>query len=244
MKVAAVQFQPVFGKKEVNLLQAARLVVDAAKAGARLVVLPELCTTGYSIMNKEDAWKLSENISTGPTLKVMMEVARRYNVDIVWGMVSHVDDHLFNSQVLVTPGGYYQSYNKINRWGNDFLWADPGFDNPPVIHILDGKRMLKMGLLICRDIRDKATEKGSYFYDPGDADIVAMSANWGDGGFPAVTWMEFAKDNKCVLVVANRYGKELPNNFGEGGVCVIHPHGLVECEGLKWSEPCFVMGEI
>jgi predicted amidohydrolase len=102
----------------------------------------------------------------------------------------------------------------------------------------------KVGLLICRDVRDKKDDKWSSFYEKGDADIVAMSANWGDGGFPAVSWMEFAKDNKVALIVANRYGKEIPNDFGEGGICVVEPSGKVHCDGIVWNQPCIVYADL
>ncbi|HAI20301.1 MAG TPA: nitrilase, partial [Clostridiales bacterium UBA8153] len=42
---AAVQYEPEFGAVEVNLTRLAGLVESAAAAGARLVVLPEMCTT-------------------------------------------------------------------------------------------------------------------------------------------------------------------------------------------------------
>jgi predicted amidohydrolase len=246
MKVAAVQFRPVWGKKEANLLELGRLIMTAAKAGAKLVVLPELCTTGYTFMNEEDARKQAEIVGSGRTLQFMQELARRLRINLVWGMMEEEPGtgYLFNSQIFTTSGGFYQGYRKINLWSTDFLWAKPGTNNPPVIRVVDGEHVYKMGLVICRDVRDKTNEKDSYFYEPGDADFVAMSANWGDGGFPSVSWVDFTKDNKCSLIVSNRYGAEMPNNFGEGGVCVIHPCGRIECEGLKWNEPCIVYGDV
>ena len=79
---------------------------------------------------------------------------------------------------------------------------------------------------------------------PGDADIVAFSSNWGDGGFPAVNWMDFAKENHTVLVVANRYGQETCNNFGEGGSCIVEPGGKVHCQGLQWNQDCIIYADV
>jgi hypothetical protein len=42
------------------------------------------------------------------------------------------------------------------------------------------------------------------------ADVVCLSANWGDGGFPAVSWMDFVEENSTCLIVSNRYGQEGP----------------------------------
>ncbi len=75
-------------------------------------------------------------------------------------------------------------------------------------------------------------------------------SNWGDGGFPAVPWIEFARDNDVVLIVANRHGKEVPNDFGEGGVCIITPEGTdahpngVFCDDLKWNADCIVYADV
>ena len=120
------------------------------------------------------------------------------------------------------------------------MWASPGTGNPSIATI-DGA---KVGLLICRDVRDKKDDSWDSFYEPGDADIVCLSANWGDGGFPAVAWMDFVADNATALVVANRYGKEIPNDFGEGGICVIQKDGRVETTGLQWERDCVVVADV
>jgi predicted amidohydrolase len=147
---------------------------------------------------------------------------------------------LYNGQVLVTPDGRWVSFRKVNRWAQDYLWASSGRSNPPIIEVGG----LKVGLLICRDVRDKKDDNWKSFYEKGDADIVALSANWGDGGFPAVSWMEFAANNRTTLIVSNRYGQEANNNFGEGGICVIRPSGEVVCEGLVWNQDCVVCAEV
>ncbi len=242
MKVAAIQFRPTFKDKEANLRQAAGFVAQAAQAGAQLIVLPELVTTGYSFMSEEEAGAFAEVAEPGGmTFGVMASLAAKLDVAIAWGMVERDKgtNHLYNTQVLVFDCGHV-SYRKVNRWGNDFLWAKEGRANPPVV-TYQGK---KVGLLICRDVRDRKDSKWKSFYEKGDADIVCLSANWGDGGFPAITWMEFAEDNNAVLIVSNRWGKEIPNDFGEGGVCVIYPDQRVVCDGLVWNQDCIVFSEV
>jgi predicted amidohydrolase len=167
----------------------------------------------------------------------MTEASNALGVAIAWGFIENgPNDGLYNSQALALPGqGIVGTYRKRNRFGNDFLWALPGDVSPP-IYTWRGKRI---GLLICRDIKDSNDVKED-LYEPGDADIVAFSANFGDGPFPANAWMRFVEDNKTALVVSNRYGQEENNNFGEGGSCVIQANGKVWCDGVKWSAPCVV----
>jgi predicted amidohydrolase len=255
MKVAAIQFAPVFRQKRENQRRLVKLIEQAAAEGAQLIVMPELATTGYSYMSPEEARIDAEVITLGPifraideipTTKLMAQLAGKLNVHLVWGMVELEDgtSKLFNSQVYVDPFGYYESTRKINRWGNDFLWAEAGRSNPAIAKASFNGIEKRVGLLICRDVRDKVNGNWTSLYTPGDADIVCFSANWGDGGFPAVSWMDFAAENKTTLIVSNRYGQETCNNFGEGGVCVIEPNGKVHCKGLVWDQDCIVYAEI
>ena len=247
IKVATVQFAPQFKAKTENLRALAELVSEAAENDAQLIVLPELAAVGYSFMGYEDAAPYAEVLnSDSQSMGIMKALSTRYNCGIAWGLIEKDEGtgKLYNSQVLVVPDAW-ESYRKVNLWGNDFLWASEGRGNPSVLRVdFDGLEQKKVGLLICRDIRDRKDGEWQSFYEPGDADIVVMSSNWGNGGFPAVGWIDFAKDNHTTLVVSNRYGKETPNDFGEGGVCIIGPDGKVEIDGLVWNQNCIVYGEV
>ncbi len=253
IKVAAVQFAPVFEDKMGNLRRMAHLAKQAADERAQLVVFPELATTGYSFMSKEHAAPHAEPIHPDTlTFKSMRVLAESFRIHIVWGMVE-IDPgtgDLYNSQVMVSPDGQWITYRKVNRWGNDYFWARPGRANPSVMTAYFdgpiGEPLIakKVGLLICRDARDKKDDNWKSFYEKGDADIVCLSANWGDGGVPSVTWMDFVEDNQATLIVSNRYGKESNNDFGEGGTCIIEPPDVVHAAGLRWYEDCVVYAEV
>ena len=253
MKIATVQFCPTLKDKRSNLTRLAKLIIEAAHNGAKLVVLPELCTTGYHFMSDEEARPFAESVSwledfdslsPDTALYVFGRLSKELDISIVFGFIE-LDpgtSKIYNSQLYYEPSGYYDKYAKINFFANDHLWASKGISNPPVVKCqFEDKRV---GLLICRDVRDKKDDKWTSFYEPGDADVVCLSANWGRGGFPSNSWVEFAEENKVTLVVSNRYGIEGPNDFGEGGVCVIEKTGKVHCKGLKWEEDCIVYAEV
>ncbi len=262
MKVAAVQFAPEFGQKDRNLVRIANLVLDAASNGAKLVVLPELATVGYSFMSPAEVAPLAETLLPLPnddqpqnaSVQVMYSLASKMNIHIAWGLIERDvgTGDFFNTQVLLCPDGTYESYRKVNLWGNDILWATEGRGNPPVLTCNFGGISKKVGLLICRDVRDKKDDHWDSFYQKGDADIVAFSANWGEGGFPANAWMDFVKENHTTLIVANRYGDEggKPNKFGGGGSCIWttrkdkdHPNG-VHFDGLVWNQDCIIYADV
>lgn len=243
-RVAAVQFCPKFKDVPANLRKMAGLISQAAGQKAKLIVLPELATTGYSFMSVDEALPLAEIADKGGrTFDLMATLSKKLGVTIVWGMMEQDKGtkKLHNSQVLVKPDGAFVKYQKVNPFGQDWIWSTPGRSNPPVIEVED---FGKVGLLICRDVRDKVNDKWESFYEKGDADVVAFSANWGRGGFPATAWMEFVDNNKIPLIVSNRYGEEANNDFGGGGVCIIHEDKRVECDGLAWGQDCIVLGEI
>lgn len=243
MKVAAVQFMPRFKDPVGNMNAVTLLVRQAIANGAEVITLPELCTTGYSFMGSDDARPYAEVLSgSSPSMMAFQALAREHGVAIAWGVMEmSPEGALHNSQVLATPTTHVVC-RKLNQWGNDFLWADAGTESPPILEYR-GKRL---GTLICRDIRDKGPKWSNLtdFYEKGDADIVCFSSNFGDGGFPSVSWVNFARDNQVWLIVSNRYGKEACNDFGEGGICVIEPRGKVHCQGLLWNEPCIVYANI
>lgn len=249
MKVATVQFAPVFLKKADNLKRLSKLVVEAARNGAKLVVLPELCTTGYSFMSAEEARPFAESVNwldeetrSDSAMGTFSRLASLLEIHIIFGYVE-LDlgtKKLYNSQAYISPERGYASYAKLNPWGNDYLWAERGRSNPPIVTI-EGKRV---GLLVCRDVRDKVNDDWTNIYSAGDADVVCLSANWGKGGFPSGSWMDFVEENKTALVISNRYGLESHNDFGGGGICIIDKTGKVNCEGLKWNEDCIVYGDL
>jgi 5-aminopentanamidase len=243
VRLAAIQFAPTFREVESNLRRLVSLIVEAANKGASLIVCPELIY-GYSYMSKAEAEPFAEVLSPengGKSFVLFRRLAAQLRVAIVWGVPEKDPgtDKLYNSQALVFPDGRYASYRKINRFGQDWIWAEEGTSSPPIIDFM-GKQV---GLLICRDVRDKS-EKMDAFYEKGDADVVCFSSAWGRGGFPSISWVDFAKNNGTILVVSNRYGKEANNDFGEGGSCIISPKGEVHCEGLVWGQDCIIFADI
>lgn len=254
MLVAAIQFRPFLKEVRRNLQKLVSLVIEAGEKGAKITVLPELCITGYSFMSQKEAELFAEIISDfkpqdrNPvsSISVFYALAHKYDMYIAWGLVEkdNGSKNLFNSQILMCPDGSFETYRKINRFSADFLWASEGRANPPIRKIKVNGKTYKVGLLICRDVRDKKDDTWKDFYEKGEADIVCLSTSWGRGAFPANAWMDFVKDNDTTLIISNRYGKEVPHDFGDGGICIIKPDQKVQCEGLVWNKDCIVYGDV
>lgn len=250
--LSCVQFQPRFARCPAdvsdNVRRSAPLIHEAGRVGSQLIVFPELAFTGYSFLDRDQAAAVAEALD-GMTFRAMRAVAVELKAYVAWGYVESAEGRLHNSCSMVGPdGALVSSYRKINLWGNDFLWASPGREPAPIVQTELGRT----SVIICRDLRDKvptnipimASKKPQPFWKAQKVDVVAACLNWGKGGFPSTTWMDFAADNECTLAVANRWGAEengtFRQSFGQGGSCVIRPDWTVHTGGLKFNQDCVV----
>jgi predicted amidohydrolase len=148
LRVACIQTEPVIGDKAHNLKQTLTRVAEAAAAGANLVVLPELCSTGYVFATRQEAFALAEPVPEGPTTAAWAEAAARHDLHIVAGIAERDGDVLYNSAVVVGPQGYVGRYRKNHLWAAENLFFEPGNLGMPVFRIGAGR----IAVAICYDI--------------------------------------------------------------------------------------------
>src|SRR5215472_271968 len=84
-RVAAIQYEPTLGQKEKNVTDLLRLVEEAAKHNARLIVLPEMATTGYCWESRREIAPHVEPIP-GPTTDRFQQLATQYDCFIAIGL--------------------------------------------------------------------------------------------------------------------------------------------------------------
>ncbi len=83
VKVACIQFLPVFGDKDANLSAMARDIRKAAHLGAEIVVLPELADSGYVFNTAPELAGLAEAIPGGRSAESLIALARELGIHIV-----------------------------------------------------------------------------------------------------------------------------------------------------------------
>jgi predicted amidohydrolase len=142
-KIAAAQFSPVPGKVDDNLKKMESLLQKAG-AGVDLVVYPELATTGI-IKTKAEAEGLGEDLAKGPTVKKLMELAKKAKTYIATGIAEKADGALYNSAILVGPDGVVGKYRKLHLTSADKTWAQPGNLGLPTFDIPAGRVGLIVG---------------------------------------------------------------------------------------------------
>jgi predicted amidohydrolase len=147
MKLSCAQLWPRIGELESNRRRAASAVSAAAADGAALIVLPELCVSGYVFRDAAEARELAEPID-GPTVEGWREQSVREEIAIVGGVCELDDDGLLrNSAVLIEAGELLAVYRKIHLWDREKLVFTPGDDPPPVVET----SLARVGVGICYD---------------------------------------------------------------------------------------------
>src|SRR5512136_1373343 len=104
LKVALGEYDIGWHDPETSIARAAALVDRAAASGAQLVVLPEMCTTGFT--NAADRY--AEPVD-GPSANAIAAVAGRARVHVIAGIATRANEGggeaFYNSSVLFAPDG-------------------------------------------------------------------------------------------------------------------------------------------
>ncbi|MBH5389988.1 nitrilase-related carbon-nitrogen hydrolase [Bradyrhizobium diversitatis] len=218
-KVATVQFEPIMFEKERNIARLLELCEQAAVAGAKLIVTPEMGTTGYCWFDRAEVRPFVERIP-GPTTDRFAALARKHDCYIVVGMPEvDEDDIYFNSAVLVGPDGIVGRHRKTHPYISEPKWAAAGDLHNQVFDTPIGR----IALLICMDIHFVETAR---LMALGGADVICHISNWLAERTPAPYWISRAFENGCYVIESNRWGLERTVQFS-GGSCVIAPDGQV-----------------
>jgi predicted amidohydrolase len=234
-RVAAIQFEPALGEKGRNIDALLRLTEEAMQQGARLVVLPEMATTGYCWQSRAEIAPFVEPVP-GPTTDQFQQLAVRYQ-SLVAVALPEVDPHTqvyYNSMALVGPEGVIGTYRKIHSYISEPRWARDGDLGVPVWETPLGK----LSGLICMDAMYFESARLSALRG---ADVLLFPTNWvDDEPHPSSWWMARAFENGVYLIAANRYGNERGVPFS-GGSCIINPDGSIQAscatgDGIVYGE--------
>jgi predicted amidohydrolase len=146
MRIAALQMRAVAGDPAANLARIERAAVEAAAAGAALLVAPELAITGYGA--GEAIRDLAEPVE-GRVVDRLAAIAAATGLAIACGIAERDGGDVYNSAVLIEPAGRRTVYRKSHLYGPyERCLFRPGLP-AAVTANLGG---LKVGMLICYDV--------------------------------------------------------------------------------------------
>jgi N-carbamoylputrescine amidase len=213
---------------EANVARTVDAVEKAAAEGARVVVLPELASSGY-VLHEPLVRPCAEDVAApGPALTAWSEAAARTGATVVAGFPEVEDGRLYNSAAVFGPDGQLLAvYRKLHLFAGEQDVFTPGDRGLPIVEV-DG---IRLGVLVCYDLRFPEAVR---IHALRDVDLVAVPTAW-VGGFDAPdtraaeigqvrTARVMANVNAIPLACASQVGQAGPFAF-LGSSVLIDPFG-------------------
>jgi len=231
MKISFMQFAPALGDLQATIDTIERL--SAHCVGADLLVLPELCNSGYNFTSRQQAWDTSEEIDGSRFLECLRTLCQRLDCHVVTGFNERHGNRLYNSAVLLNPWGYVGRYRKLHLFLNEVDYFAPGDEGLPVFDI----GLCQVGMLVCFDwIFPEAWRvlalKG--------ADIICHPSNLVLPGLAQRAVPVRAVTNRVYVVTANRVGTEGDLTF-TGASTIASPQGEVLAQAPPQGEAVVIV---
>ncbi len=227
-----------------NCETAARLVREAATAGAQLVLLPEY----WAVLggNEQDKVEIAESAGDGPLQNFLANLARECGIWLLGGTLplkSHQSDKVLNSLMAYAPDGTLASrYDKIHLFG--FTRGEESYDESRTI--VPGTKVAvletpfaRVGLSICYDLRFPELYRAM-----GQCDLIVMPAAFTHTTGRAhweVLLRARAIENQCYVLASAQGGLHPNGRRTWGHSMLVDPWGavcaqLAEGEGLAVGE--------
>ncbi len=216
---------------EENFSAARRLIGDAARQGAQLVLLPEY----WPIMGMNESDKLAhaEQLDAGPIQKFMTEIAREHRIWLIGGtlpMVAPEADKVLNTMMVYNPQGeHVVRYDKIHLFS--FTKDNESYDEARTI--VHGTKVAsfeapfgRVGLSVCYDLRFpelyRAMDDCALIVMPAAFTYTTGKAHW------EILLRARAIENQCYVLAAAQGGHHPNGRRTWGHSMLIDPWGEVK----------------
>jgi predicted amidohydrolase len=223
MKIALLQTAPRWEDPAANLERAARLVREAGEAGADLAVLPEMCTTGFT-MDVSAA-----HANAGEAERPLGEMARAAGVCLVAGYAVRTEDGV---RARNLAGCFDRTGGLLGRYQKTHLFPLAGEDRAfergmgPALFEIAG---VQAGVFVCYDLRFPE----DFLIVAPAAPLLLVIANW--PAARALHWETLlrARAIECQSFVAgvNRTGRDGAGTPYHGQSMVLDPMGETVARG-------------
>lgn len=228
-KIACLQMDIAFGNAAKNYEIASSLIEKASSEKPDIIVLPELWTTGYDLVNLKD--KADEDAKEATLY--LKEAAKKHNVHIVGGSVANKTDAGIENTMLVLNknGELTGKYSKLHLFQlmDEHLYLAPGRDKG--LFSLDSR---KFAGLICYDIRFPEWVRAHALEE---VEAMFVVAEWPIQRLEHWRALLIARaiENQSYIIACNRSGTD-PNNKFAGHSMIIGPWGDVIAEAGEDQE--------
>lgn len=234
LRVAAVQFEHQADDKRHNLGRVGHFVTEAAAAGARLVVCPEMCLVGYWHLRNHTAdqlWELAEP-ADGPLVTAVAELAGERRIGVGAGFIESAGDRLYNSYAVCLPDGSVHVHRKLHAFEHEAISSGDSYT------VFDTPWGVRMATLICYDnnlvenVRACALMGATVLLAPHQTGGTASRSPHGMKPIPLPLW-ENRSDDPATIEEAFRgpngrgwLMRWLPSRAHDNGMFLIFSNGV------------------
>lgn len=219
-----------------NLLEAERLVADAAQEGSSLVVLPE----NFAFMGQRcaDILDLREPYGSGPLQDFLSQLAKRHGLWVVGGTIPLEADDIAKVRpaclVYNDRGELVSRYDKIHLFDAKLVETQESYTESHVFEGGDTDQLAtietplgRLGIAVCYDLR--FPELFRRLLDKG-LDIIALPS-----AFTAVTgkahWEPLVRaraiENLSYVIAAGQGGYHISGRETHGHSMIVDPWGSI-----------------
>ncbi|WP_309103328.1 nitrilase-related carbon-nitrogen hydrolase [Microbacterium sp.] len=218
VRVAALSPEILIGDLDGNLGRIRDAISAAALRGTRLMVLPELATSGYMFAGRAEAEKAaltSDDARWGAVCDAIPERAV-----VVVGYAETAGGRLYNTAAVLTRDGRLADYRKSHLWGIEKLVFDQGTEAGIVVDTSFGR----LGVALCYDNEFPEVPRRLAL---AGADVLALPVNWplvpcpaGEHAPELIQAMAAARSSRLPVVIADRWGSERGVDWTDGTAIV------------------------
>jgi omega-amidase len=208
LKIVGIQAALVWENPEQNMAFFEEKI-NTLEEDLDLIVLPEMCTTGFTMHPKKVAEKMD-----GLSISWMQKVAKEKQTAICGSLVISTANKFYNRFVFVHPTGEIETYNKRHTFtlaGEDKVYTSG------TKKIIIKYKGWKICPLICYDLRFPVWARNTENYD-----LLIYVANWPVARIKAWDTLLKARaiENMTYVIGINRTGKD-GNNYTYSGNSVL-----------------------
>ena len=201
------------------------------KSKTDLAVLPEFCTTGWSLRPET----LAEP-NDGKTINAMKQYARDCNLAITGSFMASDNGRYYNRAFFLTPDGQAFFYDKRHLFTID---GEDKYFSPGTKRLIVDYRGWKICLMVCYDLRFPVWSRNV----GNEYDLLIYVANWAEARKKVWRTLLEARaiENMCYVCGVNRIGTDANGYVYHGDSQVFSPKG-VKLYGAKEHEEVVVTG--
>ncbi|NJN34860.1 MAG: carbon-nitrogen hydrolase [Saprospiraceae bacterium] len=238
--ISVVQCTPKWNDRAANY----QLLTDLlTPLSTDVIVLPELCTTGYSFLTTAEAEAAAETPSVLAAFFMPFSLEKRSV--IVAGFAERAPEGVYNSAIIVLPDGTFRVYRKTHLFFKEkqcFLEGNTGF-----FTVKHPDKDCVIGVMVCYDWRFPESARTLALQG---ADLIVCPSN-----LVTTVWeigmKARALENSVYVATANRCGTEsrLLNDGSTQSLSFTGKSVLYDPAGLTLTqadleENCVLTGEI